>query len=164
MSVIPRPASVTAERDAWPATNGLQLFGSMAVYGAANVLSGAIPLLLLPVLTRVLSPADFGLAAMFSVVLAMLVPVVGLGTKHAFMVRFFGEHGGDMGHFLTTCLTLTAASSALLALLVLPFHRVLTAVTQLPAGWLLLAVAAAAGKGGCSAKSPLSCCSRQSAS
>jgi O-antigen/teichoic acid export membrane protein len=146
MSLIRRPASVIAAQARPPIASGHRLFGSMAVYGAANVLSSAIPLLLLPVLTRVLSPADFGLAAMFSVVFAMLVPLVGLGTKHAFMVRFFGEHGGDMSRFLTACLALTAVSSATLAVLILPFQGILTSITQLPAGSLFVAVAAAAAQ------------------
>jgi O-antigen/teichoic acid export membrane protein len=116
------------------------------VYAAANVLSSAIPFLLLPVLTRVLSPADFGMVAMFSALQTMLLPLVGPSTKHAVTAHFFGSAGGEMARFLTTCLILTAASSAGVVLLMLPFGDVLTAVTRLPAGWPLLAVAAAAAQ------------------
>jgi O-antigen/teichoic acid export membrane protein len=144
MSIDPQPVEVFAARDGAPAASAVPLLGSMAVYGAANVLSSAMPLMLLPVLTRVLSPQDFGLAAMFSVACAILVPLVGLSTKQAVMVRFFNRDRGDLGSFLTTCIVLTAVSAAVVAVPILLLHDVLSTLTQLPASWLFVAVVTAA--------------------
>jgi O-antigen/teichoic acid export membrane protein len=145
MSTLSQPTAVVDARDRTPVASAPRLFESAAVYAAANVLSSAIPFVLLPVLTRVLSPADFGMVAMFSVLQAILFPLVGLGTKHAVAAHFFSP-GGDTARFLVTCLALTAVSSASLALLMLPFRDFLASMTFLPAGWLLVAVAAAAAQ------------------
>jgi len=51
-----------------------KLMTAAMVYGIANLIIAAIPLLLLPIFVRVLNPADFGQIAMFSVVQAMLLP------------------------------------------------------------------------------------------
>lgn len=49
-----------------------KLFGNAAIYLGANILNAGIPFLLLPILTRVLTPADYGIVAMFSVVVSIL--------------------------------------------------------------------------------------------
>ena len=38
-----------------------QLLRAGAIYGIANVVSAGVPFLLIPILTRALSPADYGL-------------------------------------------------------------------------------------------------------
>jgi O-antigen/teichoic acid export membrane protein len=145
MSILVRSPSAVDVRDRTPVAGAAELFESAAVYGAANLLSGAIPFLLLPVLTRVLSPADFGMVAMFSVLQMMLLPLVGLSTKQAVAAHVFSG-GGDIARFLTTCLVLTVVSSASLALLMLPVRDLLTAVTHLSTGWLPVVVGAAAAQ------------------
>lgn len=49
-----------------------KLFGNAAIYLGANILNAGIPFLLLPILTHVLTPADYGIVAMFSVVVSIL--------------------------------------------------------------------------------------------
>ena len=147
MSIRSRPSNAAALPDRAPIAGEPQLLGSAAVYVTANVLSSAIPFLLLPVLTRVLSPADFGMVAMFSVVQTMLLPLTGLSTKQAVAAHFFAPGGrSSIARFLTTCLILTVVSSAGLALVMLPTRAALASITQLSPGWLLVAVAAAAAQ------------------
>jgi O-antigen/teichoic acid export membrane protein len=117
------------------------LLGSTAIYAGANAVSAAIPFLLLPVLTRALTPADFGRLAMFSVTQSALLPLVGLSTKTAISRRWF-DGDGDMSSFVTTCLAIATGSSALVALGLWGFASAVTAVTQLSIGWLFVALVA----------------------
>ena len=117
------------------------LFGSTAIYFTASALSSAIPFLLLPVLTRVLSPTDFGLFAMFSVSQSVLLPLVGLSTKAAISRRCF-DGNGQMPTFITTCFTIVAASSLLVGLLTWALGDWLTTVTRLSIAWLFVALLA----------------------
>ena len=48
------------------------LLQNAAVYSLSNILNAAIPFLLLPILTRVLLPADYGVLAMFNATLGIL--------------------------------------------------------------------------------------------
>jgi O-antigen/teichoic acid export membrane protein len=146
MSILSQSTSPVDSQDPTPVAGEFRLFESATVYATANVLSSAIPFVLLPVLTRVLSPADFGMVAMFSVLQILFLPLAGLSSKHAVAAHFFGPGGSDITHFLTACLLLTTVSSAGLALLVFLFREVLTSMAHLSANWLLLAVAAAAAQ------------------
>lgn len=65
-----------------------------ALYGAATLFDRLLGFLLLPVLTRAISPADFGLWTQTAVAAGMLVPVVLFGLPTA-IVNFFSGEGAD---------------------------------------------------------------------
>ncbi|MCA6417299.1 MAG: oligosaccharide flippase family protein, partial [Cytophagales bacterium] len=54
------------------------LLKSSFVFTASNALNSAIPFLLIPVLTRYLSPSDYGIVSIFQVVATMLISFAGL--------------------------------------------------------------------------------------
>ena len=51
---------------------------SATLYVLFNAINGAIPFLLLPILTTYLSPSNFGALSLFQTTLAALIPIVGL--------------------------------------------------------------------------------------
>ena len=66
-----------------------RLVNSTATYTLANVINSAIPFLLLPVLTRVLAPAEYGVVTMFATVVSVLTAFTGLSIHGAVSVRHF---------------------------------------------------------------------------
>lgn len=62
------------------------IFSESAIYLLSNVASAAIPLLLLPVLTRYLSPEEYGEVALFQTMLGLFGAFVGL-SSHLFIAR-----------------------------------------------------------------------------
>src|SRR5690242_18512831 len=121
------------------------LMTAAAIYGAANLITAAIPLLLLPIFVRVLSPGDFGQIAMFSVVQAILVPVQSLGGKSA-IVREYYAGSLAVPSLIGTALVILLAMSVAIAGLVLLAGRWLTPFLQLSVGWIMLAVLASAAQ------------------
>ena len=75
----------------------------------------------------------------------MLLPVVGLSTKAAISRRCF-DGDGRMPTFVTTCFTIAAASSGLVALGMWVLGDMLTAVTRLSIDWLYAALLATAAQ------------------
>lgn len=65
------------------------LLGGISTYFGASVFSTAVPFLLLPVLTRVLTPEDCGIVAMFIAVSAVMASLSGLSVHGAIAVRYF---------------------------------------------------------------------------
>src|SRR5437870_4890103 len=122
------------------------LLGSAALYFAASALASAVPFLLLPVMTRLLSPADFGVVAMFSILLVPLGTVVSLGMKGAIAARFFQAGEKDVAPFVMTCLLLALVSALVVAAISWPLRQSLTRITQIPGHWVLVAVLAAAAQ------------------
>jgi O-antigen/teichoic acid export membrane protein len=117
------------------------ILGPALIYVVANVLTAAIPLLLLPLFTRVLSPEDYGRIAMFGVVVQLLGALAGLSVHGAIGVRYFDRETIDFPRFVGSCLAVLAGSLLLVLVAVLVALPLLEAFTQLPGPWLLIAVA-----------------------
>lgn len=119
---------------------GRALFGSALVYAVTNALSAGVPFLMLPVLTRVLQPEEYGLVAMFGVVVGVLGALTGLSVHGAVGVRYFQRDQIDLPRYVGTCLAILLASTLVVAALVAVLHPWLQDWTKLPARWLLIAV------------------------
>jgi O-antigen/teichoic acid export membrane protein len=117
------------------------ILGPALIYVVANVLTAAIPLLLLPLFTRVLSPEDYGRIAMFGVVVQLLGALAGLSVHGAIGVRFFDRDTMDFPRFVGSCLAVLAGSLLLVLAIVALTLPLLETFTKLPGPWLLVAVA-----------------------
>jgi O-antigen/teichoic acid export membrane protein len=122
-----------------------RLAGDAAIYTLANVANSAIPFLLLPLLTRVLTPAEFGAVAIFTTLVTAFAGVAGLSVHGAVNVRYFQPHDDHPRYVGTGLAIVGAATSATLALVLLsaPWS---TGWTGVSSGWLTLAVIAAAAQ------------------
>lgn len=145
------PRSVAADPAAEHKTEKRStLFRHAWTYTIANALNSAIPLLLLPVLTRYLSPEEYGLVAMFTVLTAVVAAIAGLGTHGAVTREYYLRSRKEFAGFVGTCIFILAASSVALLGLIALFSRMLTGVTGIPEHWLAAAVLMGAGQLLCS--------------
>ena len=112
-----------------------------SIYFAANLASTAVPFALLPVLTRVLTPSDYGLVAMFGVMVSIAAPFTGLSVHGAVGVRFFQMESAQLQRFVGACLWIVAISTGVVALVVGLTGAYLEQLTQVPHAWLVAAVA-----------------------
>lgn len=117
-----------------------KLVGNAAIYLGANVLNAGIPFLLLPVLTRVLSPADYGTLAMFGVALSILGAFTGLSVHGAIGVRYFTLKQDELAEYVAACMAILAASTATLLVVVVVCGRWLADISGVPVDWLMVAV------------------------
>jgi O-antigen/teichoic acid export membrane protein len=116
-----------------------RFLGSTAIYTVSNIAVAGIPFLMLPILTRVLSPADYGTVAIFAMLIAVLGAFTGLSVHGAVSVRYFEQEKFHLPSYVKTCLViLMASTSAVLAILWL-LSAWVEKLTQLPAQWLLIA-------------------------
>ena len=125
-------------------SSGIQLLRPALVYAVTNAVAAGVPLLMLPVLTRVLTPDEYGKVAMFSVAVALLGAFVGVNAHSSISVRFFEPDRAGFSRYVGTCLTILAVTSVAIFSLVglaLPW---LEDTTKIPGPWLLAAVFVAA--------------------
>ena len=115
------------------------LFENAAFYLGANVLNAGIPFLLLPILTRVLTPADYGIVAMFGVVLSVLGAFTGLSVHGAIGVRYFQLAKKELAEYVGTCVGILVVSTTVIFIIIAAFGSWLTAVSGVPKDWLLVA-------------------------
>lgn len=117
---------------------------SVVLFTATNALAAAMPLILLPVLTRVLTPTDYGMVAMFSIVITAFGSLTGLSVHGAVGMRFFDREDYDFPQYVGNCIIILAVTSLALLILVAVFHGPLEQLTKLPRKWLLIAVGVSA--------------------
>ena len=117
-----------------------KLFDKAAIYFGSNVLNAAIPFLLLPILTRVLTPVDYGIISMFGLVTTFFGAFSGLSVHGAVGVRYFQMEKKELGEYVGTCIGILVVSTSVIFLFILIFGSWLTKVSGVPADWLLVAV------------------------
>lgn len=118
----------------------LQVIRSVFVFAATNALASGLPLLLLPILTRVLSPEDYGLVAMYSVLLTALGALTGMSVHGAVGMRYFDRGEMDFPKYVGSCLAILVVTTTAVFIVVVLFERPLIVLTNLPGKWLLIGV------------------------
>lgn len=117
-----------------------KLLGKAGIFLFANIVSAAIPFLLLPILTRVLTPADYGVVAMFSIMVSIFGALTGLSVHGAIGVRYFELDRNSLARYVADCVTILCVSTLAVLLLVAVIGDRLVSITNVPYRWLLVAV------------------------
>ena len=120
----------------------MQIIKSFSIYTLASILTSGVSFLLLPYLASHLTPAEYGLTALFNTYVAILVPIVSMLTYSYLSVEYFKLGDKNKLAELVSTLHLFPLSVALLALCVFAAIREpLTALLELPAtasiSWVL---------------------------
>ena len=122
------------------------LIKSLSIYTGANILNAAAPFLLLPLLTRYLSPADFGIVAMFQVILSFILPFSGLNAEGAVSRQYFEKDKIDLPTYIGNAFILLFTGSVIVLLTLLLFGKNVESLTSFPFGWMGIIGLCAAGQ------------------
>ena len=121
------------------------MVGNAAIYALANILNGAIPFLLLPILTRVFTPEEYGLVTLISAVIAIMGAFTGLSVHGAVSVKYFDKEI-DHPKFVGASLLVLAGSTLVVLLFLLVMGDKLSQLIHLPKQWLIIAAIASAAQ------------------
>ncbi len=116
-----------------------------AIYTLASLGNSAIPFLLLPLLTRVLTPTDYGIVIIFSTVITVAGAFTGLSIHGAVNVRYH-DQSIDISRYIGTALSVLAASTVGVLLLALLAGERLAAWSGIPHAWLFVAILVSAAQ------------------
>jgi O-antigen/teichoic acid export membrane protein len=115
------------------------MLSNASIYLGANVLNATIPFLLLPILTRVLAPVQYGTVAVFEAAIACLSVFTGLSTHGAIGVRYYREDRGTFPEYVGVCVLILLVSTAVAAVVLVAAGGFLQRATGLSVSWLLIA-------------------------
>ncbi|WP_208856770.1 oligosaccharide flippase family protein [Pseudoalteromonas rubra] len=112
------------------------------VYFIANMINALIPFLLLPILTRVLTPEEYGQVAMFSLFITGLSAFVGLNVVGAAARHFYNDDSShaSVRQYNSACLWVLLFSTFLIFIITYIFSGVLSDFLSLPVSWLYIAL------------------------
>ena len=117
------------------------LVSQSIIYLIANLLNAAIPFALLPVLTRVLSPSEYGEIAMFQTSIAALGAFIGLSVQGAALRKFYDKgQNENLAEFIGTCVQILLITAVITCVMIFVFSGVLQDYTSIAFSWLIFVV------------------------
>ncbi len=117
-----------------------KLVGNFLTYGATNSLASGLPLLILPFLTKFLSPEDIALIAVFQLLFNVLNPFVGVNGVALSSVVYYEKTEQDFVKHRNAFFSLILLSSIVIAVLFYAFQNFLIEITAIPLKWLLFII------------------------
>lgn len=88
-----------------------ELLKSSFTYIGSDVLNKILPFLLLPIITRYLSPEDYGTISVFTSIVGFLSVFVGLGSQELVQVYYFRETKEKLKYYIGDVLIITIITS-----------------------------------------------------
>lgn len=118
----------------------MRILKNFSLYFLANALNGLVPFLLLPVISRYLSPEEYGIVGVFQAMTFFSLPLVSLAMHQAFFRNAFKQDSIDLAEYLGTLLMLIGVSTSFFLVLSWLGRYALEDLTGLPAFWVPLVV------------------------
>src|SRR5690606_33553706 len=89
--------------------------GAVGIYLGSNIISAAVPFILLPILVRLISTEEYGQVALFTALVNVALPLVGVNTLGAVKRRYFRtsdeDREADYAAFIGTILLILVATA-----------------------------------------------------
>lgn len=122
------------------------LFSSAGIYMITQMINASIPFLLLPVITRYLSPEEFGIYSMFKVVAGLAFSFIGIGINGAITKVYYEKTKNELARYIGNSFFLVTINSIFMYLLFIVFPEFFSSVTQIPDSWLWTVILVSYGK------------------
>jgi O-antigen/teichoic acid export membrane protein len=116
-----------------------KLFKSLSVFFVFNALNSAVPLILLPFLTRHLSPEHYGILSVYTTISAILSAFVGLSSNSMISIKYFYLNTKEFYQYISSVLTILFSSLLLVILVLFVFQKPIFNLTRLEFKWVFLA-------------------------
>ncbi|WP_392344243.1 flippase [Pseudoalteromonas prydzensis] len=119
-----------------------KFFKNSSIYVFSSIASAAVPFVLLPILTRYLTPAEYGQIAMFIVFTTALAALIGLSIHGAANRRFFEDSATktELARFNGNCFFILFISTAIVLVALALIDNYLAIYLGLPLEWIYLGV------------------------
>jgi O-antigen/teichoic acid export membrane protein len=116
------------------------LFKSAGIYIFTNIINAAIPFFLMPILTRYLSPNDYGITAVFNVLIGVMLPFIGLNVNSVVVTRYFKEDSINFAKFVSSCFVILFTTTIIMTIIITNFNMQIAKLVDFPANWLWVIV------------------------
>ena len=117
-----------------------RFFKNASIYTVSDILNKLVPFVLLPVLTRYLTPSDYGIISMFSVFTSILGVFISLEMHGVISVKFFKISKEELKIYIANVLLIVSVTTMIVLLTILIFHSYFSKLLELPLEWLIIGI------------------------
>lgn len=114
-----------------------------AIFMVFETLNKAIPFLMMPILTRYLTPTDYGFLTSFNIFSGFVGIIIGLSAHGAIEANYFKFTKTEMAKYISNIFSVLIVTFVLALLLVSVFHDYFYIYTKLPFYWQVVALVVA---------------------
>ncbi|BAX55493.1 polysaccharide biosynthesis protein [Photobacterium damselae subsp. piscicida] len=120
----------------------MRLIKGASIYLTSNILISVIPFLLLPVLTRYLTQAEYGQIAMYQTLLSGMGAFIGLNAVGAANRKYFDVDNSEqiLKEFNGSCVQICVVSSLIVGSIAFIFREQLSELLSIPYSWIMNAI------------------------
>ena len=108
--------------------NTYEFLKNTSVYAITTIINSAIPFLLIPFLTKYLSPSDYGLISMHAVLLAFITPFIGYNTNNYIGRLFYSLSKDDLSKYIGNLLFILLVSVLIISPIIYLFRNYLSSL------------------------------------
>lgn len=107
-----------------------------SVYLGSSLVNKALPFFLLPVMTRYLSPAEYGTVTIYQTLISFTVPFVGMSIHQNVTRNFFRVEQEELARIVSNVVFILASSATLFTLALSVYLLFRSKLFGIPSGWL----------------------------
>jgi O-antigen/teichoic acid export membrane protein len=108
------------------------LIKNTSIYTLTSILNSAIPFLMLPILTRHLTPEDYGIVSMFTLLVTFLVPFIGLNLNGAIARQYYDREKINIGEYAGNCIFILLINSIFVGAMFYFFSPFIARIVSFP--------------------------------
>ncbi len=117
---------------------------SSGVYFSFSIVNRLIPFLLLPILTRYIDPAGFGVISVVTTISSLAMPLLGFCSNSVLYQKFYTFEVSELSGFLKASYKIIFSGLIFSALVIAAFSSQLRAWLEVSSSWLFMGVLCAA--------------------
>lgn len=121
-------------------------FSSVGIYAFGNVLNALVPFLLLPILSRFLTPSEYGVFSLYMVLVNGVVPFAGLQISRSIMRSYVDRELIDISSYIYNCILISTISTSFLTAFFFLLADPLSQLSSFPRAWLFAPLIASYGQ------------------
>ena len=111
------------------------LIKSSAIYLVSSVINKGLPFLLLPILTKYLTPEEYGMVAIFQLSITVFYAFIGMGSSINIDKNFHRYNKKEASNMLTNIILLVTASLLTICILTFIFLSQLSSLLNIDQNW-----------------------------
>jgi len=104
------------------------LFQNIGIYTLTSIINAAIPFFLLPILTRYLTPEDYGIVSMFTLLATFVTPFIGLSLNGAIVRQYYDQAKINIWEYVANSILILIVNTLIVGVL---FYTLSSYISQL---------------------------------
>ncbi|MAO66099.1 MAG: hypothetical protein CL666_13980 [Balneola sp.] len=115
-----------------------KLVKDSASYTTLNVIEKAIPFLILPIVTRVLTKEEVGIYILYQAIVEVLIPVMTLNIDATVLLNYYKEKGEKFKEYFSNAILFFVALAILVSVGIWVFSEPISGLINFPSSWLIV--------------------------